>query len=95
MGRRANIIPSIMLNVALPQTVHTQLSLHLYSELEGRVPLGAFQRFFVERIREFFAEKTLDLAPYIVGACPGALQVHGTPEAVEQVRRLLISLEAV
>ena len=82
MGRRKNLIPSIMLNVALPLDVHTRLSAQLYSELEGRVPVGAYQRFFVEMIRERFEGKSLDLAPFIPEAPAGAFIVNGTTESI-------------
>ena len=81
MSRRPNIVPSIMLNVALPAPVHTALTLHLFSELEGRVPLGAYQRFLCERIQEFFRHRRLDLAPW-AGTDPGAFVVSGAPEAL-------------
>ena len=76
MSRRPNTIPSVMLNVALPQPVHTRLTLHLFSELEGRVPLGAYQRFLSERIEEFFRRRHLDLAPW-AGTDPGTFIVSG------------------
>ena len=81
MSRRPNTIPSIMLNVALPQPTHTRLTLHLFSEVEGRVPLGAYQRFFCERIDEFFSNGQLDLAPW-AGTDPGAFVVSGSPETL-------------
>ena len=89
MGRRPNPVPSVLLNVALPQTVHAQMTLHLFSELEGRVPQGAYQRFLTERIQEFFKEEPLDLAPYALGVGPGEMQIHGHPSAVALVKRLL------
>lgn len=82
MGRRANLIPTIQLNVGLPLDVHTRLSAFLYSELEGRVPLGAYQRFLSDLIRSHFSEKSLDLAPYVPNAAPGAFIIHGSPEAI-------------
>ena len=88
MSRRPNIIPSVMLNVALPQDIHTQLTLHLFSELEGRVPLGAYQRFFIERIREFFKQRRLDLAPF-AGCDHGVFEVAGSPEAVKLLEKTL------
>ena len=86
MSRRPNLIPSIMLNVALPQDVHTRLTLYLFSELEGRVPLGAYQRFFTERVREFFQSKQLDLSPYIGGEAPA---VSGSPDVIRWLEETL------
>jgi hypothetical protein len=89
MSKRANVIPSQPLNVALPLPLYTQLSAHLYSELEGRVPHGAFSRFFIDLLRGYFSEQHLDLAPF-VGSPPGAFILHGSPEAVDACRRNLI-----
>lgn len=57
MPRRPNIDPPVKLTLHLPQSVHTRLSLYLYSELEGRVPYGAFNKFFTERTNEFFEKE--------------------------------------
>lgn len=46
----------IMLHVALPLSIRTRLDLHLFSELEGRVPKGAYQEFFIERLQEYFSQ---------------------------------------
>lgn len=43
-----------LLHLSLPLSVRAKLDLHLYSNLEGRVPKGAYQQFIVERINEFF-----------------------------------------
>jgi hypothetical protein len=88
MSRRPNLIPSIQLNVALPEDVHTQLTLHLFSELEGRVPLGAYQRFITERIREYFQHRRLDLAPF-ANCDPGLFEVSAAPASLSALERLL------
>jgi hypothetical protein len=56
MPRRPNIIRPVKLLISLPEDIHAKLVLHLYSEAEGRVPQGAYQKFFVERILQFFQE---------------------------------------
>jgi hypothetical protein len=88
MAKHANLIPSQQLNVALPLPVYTQLSAHLYSELEGRIPHGAYSRFLVDLIRGHFAGQSLDLAAW-TGAIPGAFVVNGSPEAVRALARVL------
>ena len=88
MSRKANLIPSKQLNVALPLPTFTQLSLELFSDLEQRVPHGAFSAFLTDRIREYFAHQHLDLAPFI-GSESGALIVSGTPEAIQALRSAL------
>lgn len=50
---RPNIQPSSKLTLHLPLDVRRRLDEHLWSEVEKRVPQGAYQRFFVERITEF------------------------------------------
>jgi hypothetical protein len=86
--KRPNVIPSQPLNVALPLPLYVQLSAHLYSELEGRVPHGAFSRFMINLLRAHFTEQELDLAPW-TGVAPGAYVLHGSPETLEALRRLL------
>lgn len=55
MPRPRLLIRPISVHTLLPEDVYSRLMLHLYSESEGRVPQGAIQRFFVERITEYFA----------------------------------------
>ncbi len=88
MSRKANLIPSKQLNVALPMPLYTQLALALYSDLEQRVPYGAFSAFLSERVREYFTHQHLDLAPFL-GSESGALIVSGTPEAIAALRSKL------
>lgn len=80
-GRRPNVEPSVATNLHLPESVRTRLDLVLFSELEGRVPKGAYQRFFLERLQEFFTFKTRDLSPQL-GLAPGSCIVRATPEAL-------------
>jgi len=61
--RRPNIVRSTKLTVMIPEDTRARLDLFLYSEVEGRVPFGAYQKFFVERINEFLNEKALGLPP--------------------------------
>lgn len=88
MSRRPNVIPPKLLNLALPTDVHARMTLHLYSDLEQRVPHGAYSRFITELIRERFTHQHLDLAPW-TGADPGAFLVSGPPEAIQQLRLAL------
>ena len=81
MSRRKNPIPSVLLNVALPMDVHTRLSAMLYSDLEGRVPLGAYKEYFTRLLREQMDGRTLDLAPFL-GTPSGAFTVTGSAEAI-------------
>jgi hypothetical protein len=55
VGRPASVLRPIKLTMVLPEDIRARLDLYLYSEVEQRIPHGAYQRFFVERIKEFFA----------------------------------------
>lgn len=87
-GRKPNIIASSLINLALPSDVRGRLDLHLYSELEARIPVGAYQRFFVERIREFFSQEELDLAPYL-NVPVGAMIVKGPRQSLKALKERL------
>lgn len=54
MARPSNILESKDLHVMIPEDIYARMKLHLWSDVQSRVPLGAYQRFIVERIREFF-----------------------------------------
>jgi hypothetical protein len=58
MSRPPLVIPSVSLHVHLPQDLMSRLSLHLYSQSEGRIPKGAFQRLFVELLTDYLKEKS-------------------------------------
>lgn len=64
MPRKAKLDAPMQMCLKLPTSVRTKLDLHLYSELEQRVPMGAYQEFFIERIRDFFDSRRLDLTPF-------------------------------
>lgn len=49
------IIRPQSLHLHLPEDVMAKLYIHLFSEVEGRVPMGAYQRFLSARIREYFS----------------------------------------
>ena len=90
MPKPPNPIPSRVLNVALPLPVFTQMALHLNSDLEGRVPHGAYSRFISELIREHFAKQTLDIGQLIGPHFqPGVFIVQGEPATIELLRGAL------
>ena len=72
----------------LPEDIHTQLTLALFSPLENRVPFGGYQAFFVERIREYFTRRPFDLSPY-TGLDPGVHIVYAEPMALATLKQLL------
>ena len=62
-----------------------RLELHLYSEAEQRIPHAARQRFFTERLREFFTWHRLDLALYVPSLPPGSI-VQGPGPLIELLK---------
>lgn len=76
MSRPQNILRPIKLTTTLPEDVWTQLTSHLFSEVEGRVPQGAYQTFICDRVREFFSYRRLDTGHGVV---------QGPPEAIKWV----------
>lgn len=86
MPARSRIDRPVPLTTHLPESVSAQLTLHLFSPLEGRVPKGAYQAFFVERIREFFSWRRLDLHPFGFGR---GFFVSGPPEMIDELEKRL------
>lgn len=54
----------VRLITTFPESVRALLDLALYSEVEGRVPKGAYQTFLVARVKEHFEWQSLDLTPF-------------------------------
>jgi hypothetical protein len=56
MPRKPFIEGRFHLNLSLPETMRAKLDMLLWSPAEGRVPRGAYQAFFIDRINEFFSK---------------------------------------
>jgi len=54
--RPKSLQPMRKVHIALPEALMARLDLHVVSMVEGRVPQGAYQRFFTERLVEFFGK---------------------------------------
>jgi hypothetical protein len=54
----------IKLTTTIRESLRVRLDLYLYSEVESRVPKGAYQQFLEGLIREFFDSRSMDLAPF-------------------------------
>lgn len=63
-GRPRGAVPKALLRAYLAQELKTKMDLVLFSEAEGRVPLGDVSRFVEARIKEYFDWSSLDLFPY-------------------------------
>lgn len=57
MGRRKNITPSIEKTICLPIDLVVKVDLVLYSELEDRVPFGAWQKLITELLNRWLTEQ--------------------------------------
>ena len=90
-GRPPLIRPARPLNTHLDEELMARVDLLLFSELEGRVPKGAYQKLFNSLLRRWMDSRELDLAPYI-GALPGEHLISGHPETLD---RLQSKLQAV
>lgn len=88
MSRPKNIIPSIAFKLWLPENLAGKVTIHLWSELEGRIPYGKLTEFFSARLQEFFSHEQLDLAPW-TGQPPDTFIISGSPEAIELLRKTL------
>ena len=84
--RKPNLDRPTGLLLKLPESWRARLDLHLFSELEGRVPKGKYVEFFIERLRDFFDSRTLDLAPF--GFQPG-YYVRGPKDMIDALERRL------
>lgn len=54
MARPKKTIPTIYRNIGLPADLVEKMDQELHSEVEGRIPFGAQQRFFTKLLRDYF-----------------------------------------
>ena len=57
MGRPRKAIPSIEKSISLPRDLVVAVELELYSEVEGKVPFAALQKYLEELIRKDLARR--------------------------------------
>lgn len=88
MGRRPNILRTVSIHTFISEDLRAKLDLHLYSDLEGRVPNGAYRRFLEDRIKEFFERAQLDVSQF-TGAAVGNDKVYGAPVVIEHLKQYL------
>lgn len=55
MPRPRQTVPSVYLNLAIPQPLAEKLELELFSEVDGRIPPGAYKLFFTELLTKYFS----------------------------------------
>ena len=67
-----------------------RLALDLNSDLEGRVPHGAYSRFFSDLLRAHYEEAQLDLGQFLAADIPaGVYVVRGPSATIEALKRIL------
>lgn len=88
MPRPKLLSPTANIRVCIDARLKAQLDAVLWSELEERVPLGNYQKFFNRLISRALSEKRLDLAPYL-GTDAGAAVIHAVPEVIDALKRHL------
>ena len=54
MSRPKKTVRTVFKNIGLPEDLVVKMELELYSEVEGRIPLGAQQDFFTRLLRDYF-----------------------------------------
>ena len=59
MGRPRKAVPSIEKNISLPRDLVVAVELELYSEVEGKVPFAAWQKYLEDLIRKDLARRVL------------------------------------
>ena len=57
MPRPRKAVPSVEKNISLPRDLVVAVDLELYSELEGKVPFGSWQRYIERLIRADLAAR--------------------------------------
>ena len=83
MGRPPLVDRPRKLTLHLTESVLAQLDLLLISDVDGKVPQGAYKTFFEARIREYLKQRPLPLEPY---GFPQGYFVTGPTEMVEAVK---------
>ena len=85
--RRPDVIRPIKLTTTLPEDIRVKLDLHLFSDLEDRVPKGAYQKFLIDRIQEFFDSRPLDIGP--ICSLPTSAVIRGSPSVIKLLEQIL------
>lgn len=85
-GRPPQITRPIRLSTFLPEDVRSQLDIYLFSPIEGVVPRGAYTQFLTQLIREFFANRRIEISD-LTGR---KYIVSGSPEAIEVIEERLL-----
>lgn len=85
MPRPKLLVPNASLNVHIDPGLKARVDELLYSELEERVPHGAYQRFFNLLLSQALSSRSFDLAPFL-GIDPGVAVIRATPEVIARLK---------
>lgn len=85
MPRKPAVTPNKHLHTTIPADLAARLDLLLWSELENRVPQGAYQDFICNAIRDFFNKRTVDISPYLPDTPPGQHFITATSDTLRLV----------
>lgn len=55
--RRPNILRPTKLNLAIPEDIRAKLDLHLWSEVEGRIPKGAYSKLIIQLLTDYLSKR--------------------------------------
>lgn len=92
MARPKAVEPTERVYFHMPQSLYAKVKLALFSELESRVPYGAWAELICPLLHERFTYKTLDLAPYL-GKPPGTFLIKGDPTVLASLETHLKELQ--
>lgn len=56
-GRPSKTLKGVQMNISLPEDLALKVKLHLFSEVEGKIPHGRQQEFFSNLVRDFFTKE--------------------------------------
>lgn len=85
MPRPKSLNPAVPLTTHIDAGLKAKLDTILYSELEERVPHGAYQKFFNVMLTQALSSVKLDLSPFI-GTNPGEAIVRGDPASIARLK---------
>lgn len=89
MARPAKIVRPTKLHLAIPEDLRARMDLHLYSQVEQRIPVGAYQDFLCGLAREFFEQKKLDIST-LLDKPQGTFTVAGTSASIEALKEVVM-----
>lgn len=87
-GRKPLIRPTRSLHLHIDAELADVVDRTLYSEVELRVPKGAYQMFITEAIVRMLKQQPLDLSPW-AGSVPSEHVVYAYPGTKEVLAKLL------